>query len=75
MPRTSVDAVAGEDTLMDIIRAKWTMDGAETLSEAASKLRNFADSLVELEREGYRLDGPVADDYGFLVLPQPVGSA
>jgi hypothetical protein len=48
----------------EIIRAKWTMDGAETLSEAAKMLRDFADHLEELERKGWQLDGPVADDYG-----------
>jgi len=40
------------------------MDGAETLSEAAKMLRDFADHIEKLEREGWQLDGPVADDYG-----------
>jgi hypothetical protein len=48
----------------DTIRAKWTMDGAATLSEAARMLRDFADHLEELEREGWQLIEPVSDDYG-----------
>jgi hypothetical protein len=50
----------------EIIRAKWTMDKAETLSEAAAMLRGFADHLVGLESEGWQLTRPVEDDYGFI---------
>jgi hypothetical protein len=58
-----------EETRMDeemVIRAKWTMDGAETLSQAASALRLFADELEKAERDGWQLDQPIADDYGFV---------
>ena len=57
----SVDPAAQEI----VIRAKWTMDGAQTLTQAADQLRRFADSLDEMEQQGYQLDGPVSDDYGF----------
>jgi len=50
----------------DVIRAKWSMDGAETLSEAAMKLRAYADELERLEREGWHLMQPIEDDYGFI---------
>jgi hypothetical protein len=50
----------------DIIRAKWSMDGAETLREAAAKLRAYADELERLEREGWHLMQPIDDDYGFI---------
>jgi hypothetical protein len=50
----------------DILRAKWTMDGAETLSEAAKMLRDFADYVEELEREGWQLTEPISDDYGHI---------
>lgn len=50
----------------DIIRAKWVMDNANTLSEAAAQLRAYADELVELEKQGWQLDGPVYDDYGMI---------
>lgn len=43
----------------EVIRAKWAMDGAATLSEAAGKLREFADSLEKLEAEGWQLTQPV----------------
>lgn len=56
---------------MEIIRAKWKMDDAATLPEAAAKIRAFADELDKLHRDGYRLEQPIADDYGFLIPPEP----
>ena len=49
-----------------ILRAKWCMDGAATLSQAAAKLRAFADEVEELEREGWQLTQPICDDYAFI---------
>lgn len=49
-----------------ILRAKWTIDGAETLSEAAAMLRTEALSLEAMEKAGWQLQEPVEDDYGFL---------
>lgn len=54
----------GEKTL--IIRAKWTMDGAKTLEEAARKMESYVEWLRNLKAEGWELEGPVEDDYGFL---------
>jgi hypothetical protein len=48
-----------------IIRAKWTIDGAATLSEAAALSRAFANELEDLEADGWQLTQPVEDDYGF----------
>jgi hypothetical protein len=50
----------------EIIRAKWQMDGATTLSEAAEKLRAFADELIQMEKDGWQLTQPVEDDYGII---------
>ncbi|MCK6210343.1 hypothetical protein KZX45_07275 [Georgenia sp. EYE_87] len=50
----------------DIIRAKWSMDGARTLSEAAAKLEAFAQELRDLEESGWQLTEPVADDVGII---------
>ena len=50
----------------DLIRAKWSMDGARTLSEAATKLEAFAQELRDLEESGWQLTEPVADDVGFI---------
>jgi hypothetical protein len=36
----------------EVVRAKWTMDGATTLHEAAEKLRAFAAYLDELDEQG-----------------------
>ena len=54
-----------EDENNDIIRAKWVMDGATTLAEAADRLEGFAKYLRELEVDGKQLTGPVENDYGF----------
>lgn len=48
-----------------VIRAKWTLDGAVTLAEAAEKAREFAGYLDGLREQGYVLRGLVEDDYGF----------
>jgi hypothetical protein len=49
----------------EVIRAKWSMDGAKTLKEAAEMLRSFAQYVEDLESDGYQLVDPVSDDYGF----------
>jgi hypothetical protein len=54
----------------ETIRAKWTMDGATTLPEAAAKLRAFADELDKMHQEGWALEAEVADDYGTLIPPK-----
>jgi hypothetical protein len=42
------------------------MDGATTLSEAATRLRKRANRLEGLESAGWQLEQPVKDDYGFI---------
>ncbi|GAA4288617.1 hypothetical protein [Georgenia daeguensis] len=54
----------GEDR--DLIRAKWSMDGARTLSDAAAKLEALAQELRDLEESGWQLTEPVADDVGII---------
>jgi hypothetical protein len=54
-----------------IIRAKWTIDGARTLEEAAVKLERFAAYLREIRAEGWELRRVVDDDYGFLRFTPP----
>ena len=51
------------------VRAKWTMDGATTLAEAAARFRERADELDQLARRGFELEQAVQDDYGFLIRP------
>ena len=48
-----------------VIRAKWSLDGATTLAEAAEMARELAENLETLEREGWQLDAPIQDDWGF----------
>lgn len=52
-----------------IVRAKWSIDGAKTLAEAAQKAREFADYLQGLHDEGWRLEDEISDDYGFCYKP------
>ena len=52
-----------------VIRAKWTMDGASTLADAAARHRERALDLDELAQAGFELDHPVTDDYAFIVRP------
>ena len=52
-----------------VLRAKWTMDGATTLAEAARLFRERADELDELARAGFELEQTVQDDYAFIVRP------
>jgi hypothetical protein len=56
----------GEDVEEHLIRAKWCMDGARTLSEASEILESLANSLRQLERDGWQLVEPINDDYGFI---------
>lgn len=44
-------------------KIKWVCDGATTLSEAASQLREYADYLLELEQDGWQLNRPAEDSY------------
>ena len=60
-----------EDGYFDeLIRAKWTIDGATTLAEAAVMAREFADELQRLHNEGYALREPVQDDYAHYYKPE-----
>ena len=55
-----------DDANRMIIRAKWTMDSAKTVDECIERLQGFIKYLSELKEEGWELDNPVDDDYGFL---------
>jgi hypothetical protein len=50
----------------DSIRAKWMLDGATTLEEAALLTEEAAKALRALAAAGWELAEPVEDDYGFL---------
>ena len=47
-----------------IIRAKWIMDGATSLAEAAAKVRAFAAELDQMVTDGWELVDEVTDDHG-----------
>jgi hypothetical protein len=52
-----------------VIRARWTMDGARTLIEAAQRFRDRAETLEQLAGAGFELDQPA--DNGFAVAVRP----
>lgn len=53
------------------VRAKWTIDGAKTLLEAAELSKHFASYLEQLHKDGWTLDDPIDDDYGFIFNENP----
>lgn len=59
------DDEEGDET----IRAKWSIDRARSLTEAAEMSREFAKHLDGLQAEGWRLRGPIEDDWGFIYKP------
>lgn len=58
-----------EEGSSELIRAKWSFDGAKTLSEAAKMLQDYADYLLALEKDGWQLVHSIEDDYGFITNP------
>jgi hypothetical protein len=55
------------------IRAKWSLDGAKTLTDAAARLRDYAADLEGLATLGFELRDEVEDDYGFVGRPDDGG--
>lgn len=47
------------------IRGKGIMEEAKTLEEAADMIQEFAEFVRQMSKDGWKLDGPVEDDYGF----------
>lgn len=52
-----------------IVRAKWTIDGAESIEEMAEMMEERAEEIRALEDDGWELDEEVDDDYAFLSRP------
>ena len=50
-----------------IVRAKWTMDEAESMEEMAERLEQKAEYVRELQQEGWELETEVQNDYAILV--------
>jgi hypothetical protein len=60
-----------DDEEPEIIRAKWIIDGAATLEDAARLAEEFAGYLRGLSADGWRLRAAVDDDYGYLTRDEP----
>jgi hypothetical protein len=57
------------------IRAKWSYDGAKTLIDAATRLRDYAADLEGLAALDFELRDEIEDDYGFVGRPDDGGPA
>ena len=55
------------------IRATWSFDGAKTLTDAATRLRDYASDLEGLAALGFDLRDEIEDDYGFGGRPTAAG--
>jgi hypothetical protein len=55
-----------DDDRLDVVRARWVLEGTRSLREAAANLRAFAEDLEELEREGWQLVGRIEGDRGVI---------
>ena len=65
-----------DDDRLDVVRARWVLEGVHSLGEAAMNLRAFAEDLEQLEREGWELVGQMEGDRGVIrrvAPPRPVG--
>lgn len=67
----AIRRLGGAKVYDTIWRAKWTCDGAKTLSEAAAMLRAAADDLEAMEKDGLQLEQEIGNDYAFIVTIDP----
>lgn len=67
----SADLSPGKEYVHERISARGLMDGSESLSQAAARLRAYADDLERREREGWILRGGVRSDYGSIYHEVP----
>lgn len=49
-----------------LIRAKWTMDGSESIDQAIEKFEYRAEQLRALKDAGWDIHNPVTNDYAYL---------
>lgn len=52
-----------------LIRARWTMDGARSLAEAAQRFRDRASALEHLAQAGFELDQAAASGFAIAIRP------
>jgi hypothetical protein len=66
-----VDENRLDDERLDVVRARWVLEGVHSLGEAVVNLRAFADDLEQLERDGWRLVGQMEGDRGVISRVAP----
>jgi hypothetical protein len=55
-----------EDEDVEIIRAKWILDGCATIADIIERLKAEIEHYTKLKEEGWELTQPVEDDYGYI---------
>ncbi|KAG1670990.1 hypothetical protein FOA52_014380 [Chlamydomonas sp. UWO 241] len=70
VPRILIDDVHAEERMEEevCIHAKWMLDACETLDECIERLEATKAEYRSYQDDGYELNGPIGDDYGFLEL-------
>ena len=54
----------------ETIRAKWMLDGCETIDQIIEVLESTIDYYKDLKNKGYVLKEAIVDDYGFIHVPK-----
>lgn len=55
-----------DDENLMTMRAKWSLDDCATLDEVVEQLQHLIEYYKTLKNEGWELESPIRDDYGFL---------
>lgn len=69
-PADRAGAVEEPQDSHELLRAKWLLDGASTLEEAAQRLRAEAVRLERLHADGYTLAEVIEEDRGWIRPPR-----
>ena len=55
--------------ICETVHCKWVADGATTLTAMAKRLTDFADYLLDIEKDGWQLVCPVDGGHGQIENP------
>lgn len=56
-----------DDENRTILRSKWNLDGCSNLDEVVERTHELIEYYKKLKTDGWELEGPIDDDWGFLV--------
>jgi hypothetical protein len=49
-----------------VLKSKWALDGCKSLDDVIERSYELIEYYKELKKEGWELEGPIEDDWGFL---------